>query len=206
MQFQQSYWKVLLIGGPSGTGKTLVARQLGLRFGISWLQVDDLRLSLIWSRVTLPEHNEALYFFQNHEAWQGTSQQFRDGLIAMGNVMSPSIDVVVESHVDTNVPIIIEGDAVLPSLIIRPSIQSYRKDMRMVIIIEPDENALLENMLARGRGADAFTSQEQRIEAHAKWLYGQWLVEEAQHYHVPVVASRPWETLVARIEDAIASH
>lgn len=203
MQFQNPDWKVLLIGGPSGVGKTLVARQLGLRFSIPWLQVDDLRLSLIWSRVTLPEHNEALYFFQNREAWQGTPQQFREGLIAMGDAMLPSIEVVVESHVDTNVPIIIEGDAVLPSLMIRPSIHSHVKDVRMVIIIELDEDVLLNNMLARGRGADAFTYQEQRTEARAKWLYGQWLIEEARRYHVPVVTSRPWETLVERIIEAI---
>lgn len=75
--------------------------------------------------------------------------------------------------------------------------------MRIVFIVEPDGDTLLENMLARGRGVDAFTSQEQRTEARAKWLYGQWLVEEAQHYHIPVVASRPWETLVERIVDAI---
>ena len=206
MHFQQPTWKVLLIGGPSGVGKTLVARQLGLRFGVPWLQVDDLRLSLIWSRVVLPEHNEALYFFQNNEAWKGTPQQFRDALIAMGNVMSPSIEVVVESHVDTNASVIVEGDAILPSLIARPSLQSYLKDFQIVIIIEPDEEKLLENMLVRGRGVDAFTCQEQQTEAHAKWLYGQWLTEEARRYQVPVITSRPWETLVERIVDAIEQN
>ena len=52
-------WRVLLIGGPSGGGKSTVAEQIGLRLGISWLQVDDLRLALQWSRVTLPAGTEA---------------------------------------------------------------------------------------------------------------------------------------------------
>jgi predicted kinase len=55
---------VLLFGGPSGAGKTIIARQLGLGLGISWLQVDDLRLALQRSRVTLPEETAALYFFE----------------------------------------------------------------------------------------------------------------------------------------------
>jgi predicted kinase len=54
---------VLLIGGPSGVCKTMVAKQLGLRFGASWLEVDDLRLAFQRSRVTLPERTAALYFF-----------------------------------------------------------------------------------------------------------------------------------------------
>lgn len=50
---------------------------------------------------------------------------------------------------------------------------------RSIFIVEQDEDMLLRNMLERGRGADAFSRQEQRTEVHAKWLYGQWLVEEA---------------------------
>lgn len=39
-------WTVLLIGGPSGRGKTTAARRIGTRLGVPWLQVDDLRLAL----------------------------------------------------------------------------------------------------------------------------------------------------------------
>ena len=39
-------WKVLLIGGPSGVGKTTVAQHMARRLGISWAQADDFRLVL----------------------------------------------------------------------------------------------------------------------------------------------------------------
>jgi len=52
----------LLIGGPSGVGKSMVARQIGLRFGLPWLEVDDLRLAFQHSQVTLPQRTEDLYF------------------------------------------------------------------------------------------------------------------------------------------------
>lgn len=32
-------WTVLLIGGSSGVGKTIVARELGLQLGVPWAQV-----------------------------------------------------------------------------------------------------------------------------------------------------------------------
>ena len=51
----QRDWAVLLIGGVSGAGKTVVARQLGLEFGVAWLQVDYLRLALPHSGAALPD-------------------------------------------------------------------------------------------------------------------------------------------------------
>jgi len=35
--------------------------------------------------------------------------------------------------------------------------------------------------------------------AHVRWLHGCWLAEEARRYQLPVVQSRPWETLAQRI-------
>src|SRR5579863_1269475 len=72
-------WKILLVGGSSGVGKTLIAREIGLRFGIPWLQVDDLRLAFQWSHVTLPEHSDALYLFQNADRWQLSPEEFCKG-------------------------------------------------------------------------------------------------------------------------------
>lgn len=205
MQTRQANWKVLLIGGSSGVGKTVAARKLGQRLGASWLQVDDLRLALLRSRVTLPEKTYALYFFQNHAAWNLPPEQFCEGLIAVGELMSPAIEVVIENHVDTHAPVIIEGDAILPSLVARPEVQRRMQNgqVQAVFLVEPEEDVLLSNILARGRGIDRYTVTEAQTEARAKWLYGQWLAREAQRLSLPVLESRPWETLVERIEAII---
>jgi hypothetical protein len=39
-------WEVLLIGGSSGTGKTLATQEVGQRLGVSVLQADDVRLAI----------------------------------------------------------------------------------------------------------------------------------------------------------------
>lgn len=194
-------WTVLLIGGSSGTGKTLLAKQSGLHFGIPWLQVDDLRLALQRSRVTLLEHTEALYFFEETpRVWELSAERLRDALIAVGQVMAPALEVVIENHVDTAAPVIIEGDAILPSLLARPSVQdrAANGNVRTVFLVEPEEDTIFANMVARNRGTAARTGAKLRTEAHAKWLFGRWLADEAARYGLPVVEARPWLTLLER--------
>jgi len=207
MSAQRRDWTVLLVGGPSGSGKTMVAERVGLKAHVPWLQVDDLRLTLQFSNVTLPEGTEALYFLERTQARSLSPEQLRDGLIAVGAVMFPALDVVIRHHVATDKPLVIEGDGILPSLIARPTVREYVAggQARAVFLVEPDESAILNNMLARGRGFEARTTDEQRTEARAKWLYGQWLTEEAQRYGLPVLEPRPWDTLTERTLAATTS-
>lgn len=198
--------KVLLIGGISGAGKTTVARQLGLRLRLPWLQVDDLRLALQRSRVTLPQRTKDLYFFlETPDVWKLPPERLCQGLIAVGEIMSPAIEVVVENHLDTAAPIIIEGDGILPSLLARPVIREHAENgaVHAVFLVESDEEKLFSNMLKRGRGIVGRAEEELHTEARAKWLYGQWLAEEACRFHLPVLEVRPWTSLAGRIIDIL---
>ncbi len=55
-------WTVLLIGGHSASGKTVVAERIGLPLGVHWMMVDDLRLAFQRARARLPTGGNALYF------------------------------------------------------------------------------------------------------------------------------------------------
>lgn len=201
----QPEWKVLLLGGSSSVGKTTVARQIGLHLGISWLQVDDFRLAFQRSRVTLPEQTEALYFFEETaDVWALPPEDLRDRFVAVGQVLEPALEIVIGNHVDTNAPIVIEGDGILPSLCLRPPVQARADNgqVKAVFLIEPDEDAMFHNMLERNRGIASQTEAELRKEARAKWLYGQWLADEARRYGLPVLVARPWSMLLERILEA----
>jgi 2-phosphoglycerate kinase len=176
-------WSVLLLGGVSGTGKTNAAVQIANQAGYPWLQVDDLRLALQRSNVTLPQGTDDLYFFlKTPDVWDLSPERLCQALINVGEVMSPAIEVVIESHIATQLPLLIEGDGILPSLFARESLQEHSNvgRVRGAFLIESDEKALLENMLKRNRGIGDMTDAELRIEAHAKWLYGRWLIDETQ--------------------------
>ncbi len=202
MTAEQVPWAVLLIGGASGVGKSTAAPTIAQRFGSSWLGVDDLRLAFERSHVTLPQGTEALYFFlETPNVGRLPPERLCKGLIGVGEVMSPAIEVIIESHVDHAAPIVIEGDSILPALLTRPSVQDRAAGgrVRAVFVVEPDEGMVLANIVGRGRGMDGWSEEEVRIRARAYWLYGQWLAEEAHRHGLPVVEPRPWDTLSQRI-------
>lgn len=176
-------WRVLLLGGVSGIGKSSVAQRLGQCLGVPWLQVDDFRLAFVRSGVPFPDADAVPTF-------DGAG-----GLLAHGELLSPAIEVVIENHIDQRSPAILEGDAILPSLFERPSVRRNADSgwLRAIFLYEPEERVIHENMRTRGRTlADP---------AHARknWLYGQWLRQEAERYGLPTLPARPWQTLEDRI-------
>ena len=192
-------WRVLLVGGHSGSGKTTVAARLATLFGVPWMMVDDLRLAFQRANVTLPRGTSALYFDKTPYYWQRKPEELRDALIAVGEVLSAPLEVVIENHVDQRIPVVIEGDGILPSLLSRPSVVERAALVRTVFLVEPDESEVLGSVLARGRYPEGMTQAELRNEARAKWLYGQWLASEAARRDLPVMQPRPWDTLVERL-------
>lgn len=197
-------WEILLIGGVSGSGKTMAARELSRRLAIPWLGVDDLRLALQWTRVRLPEQAEtdALYFFlDTPDVRSLPPERLRDGLIEVSQLMAPAIEIVVSNHLDNAGPLIIEGDGILPSIVERPEIQRGLAPgrVRVIFLHEDDEQQLFENYRARIRGPSARPDAELRPEARVKAMFSAWVMEEARAHDLPVLASQPFERLAERI-------
>lgn len=195
-------WRVLLLGGPSGAGKSVAAAVIGRRLGISWLQVDDLRLALEHSGAVLPAGNADLRFFvDTPDLWRFPPERLRDALVGVGKAMAPAIEIVVANHVDTEAPVVIEGDGILPSLLDRPPVRDRLAagQVRAAFLVEPDEGVLYANMVARDRGIAGRSEASLRTEARAKWLFGRWIEEEARRRGVPVLEPGPWATLPDRL-------
>ena len=192
-------WTVLLIGGHSAAGKTTAAELVGRSLGVPWMMMDDLRLAFQRARVSLPENTDALYFDTVPSFRRLGPEEQCDGLIAVGEALSPALEVIIEHHVDLSLPIVIEGDGIVPSLLSRKPVVERAESVRTVFLIEPEETEILGNMMARSRAISDRTGEQLRNEARAKWLHGQWLAREAATHSLPIVHPRPWETLVERI-------
>jgi predicted kinase len=71
----ETTWKVLLIGGSSGVGKSSIARHLGIRFGTPWMQIDDLRLALQRDEETPVRSTAPLTNVRNEKSCNAASRQ-----------------------------------------------------------------------------------------------------------------------------------
>lgn len=194
-------WKVLLIGGSSGTGKTVVARQLAKQLSVSLLLLDDVRLAL--QQATNAQTHPDLHVFLRYpiEGWRNSDSIVADW-IKVGNAMAEPLQAIIHHHriVPGVGPLIIEGDGILPNTV-SPFTQS--KEVCSVFLIETDEKQLLENLRSRGRGFEEWGRLEQGSFAHASWRYGQWLAREAQALGLTVLSAGPQQTLLERLIAAV---
>ena len=198
-------WRVLLVGGSSGTGKTFVAARLASRFGTMCSMADDFRLVL--QRVTRREEHGALHFFTTTpDVWQMPAEELCERLVDVAAVVSSGLEIVVAHHAAAQVPIVLEGDGILPSLAVRRTYAGYEAEegqVRAVFIYEAEERAIFRSMLGRGRGYEMLSAGEQATAARTSWLYGRWLRDRAVELGLPVVESRPRATLVRRVAAAV---
>ncbi len=192
-------WQVLLIGGASGTGKTSVSYCLAQYFRVGITEFDDFQVIL--EKMTTPEQQPALHYWRTHpEAIYLPAERIVENGIAIGEAMQPALSAVIANHLASHSPVVLEGDFILPSLAIQPAFDDEPNNGRVqaVFLVEPDEEQLLHNYTNREP-----ESGEQRKRAQVSWLFGQWLLREAQHANVPIVLARPWETAFERILTAI---
>ena len=197
-------WKVLLIGGHSGAGKTVVARCLARRFGVGLAEVDDFRL--VMERMTTPEQQPALHALLDMVSRpDATPEAVRNTLIKVARAVSVALEIVVANHVATDARTILEGDSILPDfaaqrVFANPDVKDL---VRAVFLVEEDEGQLYHNATEQRRGFELLSAAHQRRCVRRSWLHGQWLRQEALRCDVLIVAPRPWETLRERILSAI---
>ncbi len=194
-------WQVLLIGGGSGTGKTSIVEQLGRRLGLPWIQVDDLRLTLQFGALVDPEvHGDLFYFLRLTDPQSVPVDELLAKLISISRLLAPAVEVVIDHHVSTNTPIIIEGDGLDPALIAR----RLGPGVRAFILDAGSEEHVTENLIEREQGEHSRSGdQPLSDQAHEAWTrlawhYHQWLVQEAQRFGIPILPAFPRNNLADR--------
>jgi len=200
---------VLVLFGASGTGKSTAAQAISRRHGVTWLQVDDLRLALQYSRATLPEGNDKLYYFLDHPDYAlEPADDVRRAFIGTAEAMLPAIRIVLESHVATGVPMVIEGDGILPALALDPLVRPLVDAgvVRFCCVEAESRRELLDNMIARGRGMDNIDQVRAARQADANWAFNNWLGATSRTLGIPVVSTQPLATLAERIEQMVSER
>ncbi|HYI26181.1 MAG TPA: hypothetical protein VD767_12290 [Thermomicrobiales bacterium] len=195
-------WTVLVLLGPSSTGKSTAAREIGRHLGIPWLQVDDLRIAMQFSNAKLPNHNDALYWFLNNPDHMTLPiDRVLNAFIGTASALAPAVRIVIDSHMVTNEPVIIEGDGILPALCRDPVLLPHLESgsVRWCGIRPKSTDRIAGNLIRRGRGVGYASRAGLRHHAEAVAAFGVWVDHQCAQLGIPVESSAPEGTLVERI-------
>ncbi len=193
-------WDVLLIGGASGTGKSRVSYNLARHFDVGITEVDDLHSVL--EVMTTPEQQPQLHYWSTKpESEEMTVESILELQISVARVMGPALKAVIANHIEEQTPIVLEGDYILPELLLEgPDDSAWNPErVRAVFLYESDEQRLIQNFLSREPDED-----EQRGRAEVSRRYGEWLKKACDKQGIAALPARPWDTLLDRIMKAIA--
>jgi 2-phosphoglycerate kinase len=193
-------WDVLIIGGASGTGKTSVSYGLAHEHGVGITEFDDVVEAL--KAMTTPDQQPTLHYWDTHlEAWSWSAQQIVDLTQRVCEDLHPAAEAVVANHLDTGVPVVLEGDYLLPRLLTQATFRGLHSAGRVrgVFLVDPDEEQIRANLQTREPNGGDMTAR-----ARVSWLYGEALQEECRRLGVPALSPRPWQTLTERVRAALA--
>ena len=185
-------WDILIIGGASGSGKTVISRALARLYEIDLVRVDDFQVLL--EAITTPETLPAIHYWEEHPNWrdEGVGAAV-SRLIDAGQALAPGLTAVVNDHLTENIPMILEGDFILPEF----SVSFENPRVKAIFIHEPSREQILQNYLAR-------EGEIQEFRADVSYSYGNWLADSCLKCGVSVVQSRPRDSLMNRVINVLS--
>lgn len=187
-------WTVLLIGGPSGTGKSSLAYEIARFYGVNVLEVDDVHLTV--ETVTTKENFPAIHYWNTGVNWMDIGVDGNvNWLIDVSKEMIPTLKALITRHIEDQVPIIIEGDFIHPDLL---KAFDY-PEVKAIFVNEIDIAQITQNYLSREGG------EVQHYRAEISIAYGKWITKTCKENGIRVIESRPWDTVLERIIESLKS-
>ncbi|MEU7579398.1 AAA family ATPase [Streptomyces sp. NPDC041068] len=192
---------IVLIGGASGIGKSRAAAQLAEESKAFVVEFDDVVEAV--HAITTAAHHPDLHLFDGVPDSDLSAERVLDLQIATARALEPAVLGVVRNRLTVDVPAVIEGDYLTPAAAARAVAEGAAagRDVRAVFLHEDDPEQITANYTSREPDSGV---QAERAEVSA--AYGRWLGREAALHALPVVASRPWSTLVPRIRQALGGE
>jgi 2-phosphoglycerate kinase len=180
--------KTICVAGPSGVGKSNLSYALARELGLPITEVDDLFLAV--ETLTTPKQQPNIHFWNENPqaALQLSAERVLEIHLDVCRTLSPAISAVIDNHVDTQLPVILDGDYILPELL-----SACADKVKGLVIIEDDIDQIVENYLLREPSEGV-----QKSRAEVSWQFGQWLNNECIEVGLPVITARPWNTILSR--------
>lgn len=184
-------WKVLLIGGSSATGKSILARKLAEYYKIPVTEIDDIRIALqeVLDRSTYPD----LFTFLDNPNYlnEYDSSDLVQKLLNVGKEIWKPLNALIEKHIICNEPVIFEGDGIIPELLAQRS-----QDKIKAVFLYDDKENLKARELNRNRGGNSQELAEKQAEF--SFEFGQEIKKQAEKNGFITIQASPIEILFDR--------
>jgi 2-phosphoglycerate kinase len=200
MPRRASDWVVLLVGGASGVGKSMLSHPLARRLDVNLTEVDDFQIAL--ETATAPEELPLLHLwrtnFGEYTSWTH-QRRVEHHVRVCREVFLPVMRAVIADHLETGTRVVFEGDFLTPEMATMATYvdQPNNGRVRALFVSETDEAQIVANYVAREGVAVA-------ERARASWMFDAFLRAECNRHRVPVIDARPWDSLVERALAALA--
>ena len=191
-------WTILLIGGPSASGKTTLAESLAMRFGLQHIDIDLIYMTL--RRAMPPDIAPIRLYEQNEEYWARPGDELIEDHLRFRVWFCRALEVVVAQQYRRGRPTVMEGTWLSPPFANQGVYDGFKVDrVRAIFLYEPAQHATEHRRRRRANPWDrTFAPSVMRNIAALRMRLGQDLKREAEAERLPVLVSRPMETLEAR--------
>lgn len=185
-------WNVLLVGGSSGIGKTRLTKALAKAYKAKRIEADDICCAV--KAMTSADSYPAIHYWFGDIDWRNIGVHDNvEWLCKVSKELSNGLKAIVDSHIEEESPIIIEGDFI--SVEFAASFDN--PNVKTIYVYEPDETQIVNNYLRREGG------KPQQFRASISAEYGKKLKIDCYKYGINMVESRPWNTLIDRVNKCI---
>lgn len=203
----------ILIMGHTCVGKSIVSKQLSKESGAYCYNIDDLKLFL--QMIITDKMDKALLNALNYSLFleKKSIETLVKESISISKLFSYALESVIAHNLHRKTKLILEGSYILPYLgakktIMNQSIQN--KNIKSVLIVEKEDEFIIQNIINRDKkkgwvnGFENRNKQEQNILFELIKREKEYLITEAKKYNIPIVESRPFNTLANRVKDALS--
>jgi len=180
---------LILIGGPSGVGKSRLAHALARRTASAVAQLDDLQTAIqtLVPADRLPEYHHLATTYLRTDS----PAEIVDAIEQLADFFAPGVKGAVMNRIESGTSTVLEGDFVSPAVAAEVRSLGVRP-----LFLLGTQDEIRANYLQRD-------GDEQAGRAGVSAAYGRRLAVRCRQMELPAFSAQPFETLLARATEVL---